>query len=127
VAGVWAVAATAVALIALLDTSDSDAKRTARGAADRNASLERRQQRLGKRLGALDARIGGLAPAVDVSNLEARLGRVEGAATAAKTAVEQARDELTDLGKRVGTLEDAPPSTGVETGSAEPNSSEPPR
>ena len=106
VAGVWAVAATAVALIALLDTSGDNAQKTARGAADQAGSLERRQEQLDKRLDALDTQVEDLAPAGDVSRLQDRLARAEENAAAAKKDAKEASDKLTALGDRVGTLED---------------------
>jgi predicted nucleic acid-binding Zn-ribbon protein len=125
VAGVWAVAATAVALIALFDTSGDDASKTARNAADRTESLQRSQERLGERLDALDTRVGNLAPAGDVSKLENRLERAEKDASAAKKDATMATDNLTDLEDRVGTLEDDSSSNGNATGADEPNADEP--
>ncbi|MBA3359443.1 MAG: hypothetical protein H0U20_08325, partial [Thermoleophilaceae bacterium] len=97
VAGVWAVAATAVALIALLDTSGDDAERTATGAANSATEAREAQGRLDKRLDKLDARLGDLPQAEDVSNLQSRLLKIEGEAKKASTDSGNAEDKVTDL------------------------------
>jgi len=112
VAGVWAVAATAVALIALLDTSGDDAERTATGAASSAAEVRQAQDRLDKRLDELDGRLADLPQADDVSNLQTRLSKIEGDAKKASTDAGNADDKLTDLEDRVKAIEDAPADSG---------------
>ena len=70
VAGVWAVAATAIALIALLDTSDGDAREQADRATARAATTERT---LDRRIDALERRLEDLPRSEDVSELQERL------------------------------------------------------
>ncbi|MEK6229981.1 MAG: hypothetical protein AABM31_11750 [Actinomycetota bacterium] len=108
VAGVWAVAATAVALIALLDTSGDDAERTAAGAVDSATEVREAQGRLDKRLDELDARLGDLPQADDVSNLQTRLSKVEDDSRKASGDAGDAGDKLTALEDRVKALEDKP-------------------
>ena len=81
VAGVWAVAATAVALIALLD--------------DSGRAAERRANETGKRIAAGEQRV------------EARLARLERrlAATPTSGQVQQLRSDVTALERRMDTLE----------------------
>ena len=112
VAGVWAVAATAVALIALLDTSGDDAERTATGAVNSAAEVREAQDGLDKRLDKLDARLGDLPQAKDVSNLQRRLLKIEGESKKASTDAGNAEDKVTDLGDRVKAIEDKPADTG---------------
>jgi len=112
VAGVWAVAATAVALIALLDTSGDDAERTASGAADSAAQVREAQRRMDTRLEQLDIKLGALPRAEDVSSLQTRLGRIEKDTNQAATDEKNVEDKVTDLTGRVKTLEDAPADNG---------------
>ena len=74
VAGVWAVAATAVALIALLDPSGDDAEKRAGGAEERIADIERS---LDRRVEELEGRIDNLPQSADVSKLQDRLAKAE--------------------------------------------------
>ena len=113
VAGVWAVAATAVALIALLDTSGDDAERTAAGAANSATEVRAAQDKLEERLDELDSRLEDVPQAADVSNLQSRLSKVEGDAKKASTDAGNAQDKLTDLEDRVKALEDAPADKGA--------------
>lgn len=116
VAGVWAVAATAVALIALLDTSGDDAERTAAGAVDSATEVREAQRRLDARLDQLDGRLDGLPQADDVSSLQSRIQRIETDAKEAATDAGSADDKVTDLEDRVQSLEDAPADSGGGSG-----------
>ena len=112
VAGVWAVAATAVALIALLDTSGDDAERTATGAANSAAEAREAQDGIRERLDELEARLGDVPQAEDVSSLQTRLSRIEGESKKASTDAGNAQDKLTDLEDRVKAIEDEPADAG---------------
>ena len=113
VAGVWAVAATAVALIALVDTSTEDAEQTAAQATDNASRLAARQRRLGRRLARVESRLEGLAPAGEVTDLADRLGRAEAAASAARNRAGAAAQRLSRLEERVRSLgEGATPVPG---------------
>jgi hypothetical protein len=104
VAGVWAVAATAVALIALLDSSDSDARKEADEAAGR---VTRTERKLGRRLDALETRLEGLPRSEDVSKLQGRLARAETDASKAAESARSADEKVGELEDRVQALEDA--------------------
>ena len=103
VAGVWAVAATAIALIALLDTSDSQAEKDADAATERIVKLQRA---LDGRLDALAGRLAGVARSDDVARLEQRLSRVERSASEAAESSKSADDKAGELEQRVEELED---------------------
>lgn len=115
-----------MALIALLDTSGDDAKKTARGATDRVESLESQQEQLGKRLDEVDTQVEDLAPAGDVSKLQDRLERAEKDASAAEKDAKDASDTLTDIKDRVSTLEDDAAAASDDAGTGDSNGSEPP-
>ena len=103
VAGVWAVAATAIALIALLDTSDSDAQKDADATADRLTKVERA---LDSRLDALEERLDELPQSDDVSKLQGRLARVEKSASDAAESARSADRSSQDLEERISQLEE---------------------
>ena len=112
VAGVWAVAATAIALIALLDDSEGKAERRADDAARRSAAVERDVDR---RIDTLEKRIEALPRSEDVTNLEGRLVKAEKSAADAADDAKSARDKLGDLEDRVKTLEEDAAS-GTDSG-----------
>ena len=103
VAGVWAVAATAIALIALLDTSGSEAEKDADAAADRIVTVERTFDR---RFDALESRLEGLPRSDDVTRLQERLSRVERSASQAAESSKGADEKAADLEDRVKRLEE---------------------
>lgn len=103
VAGVWAVAASAIALITLLDTSDTEAEKDADIAAERAAKVERT---LDGRLDALETRLDELPRRDDVSKLQERLSRVEKSASDAAESSKDAIQTVGDLEDRVSRLEE---------------------
>ena len=106
VAGVWALAATAIAVIALLDDGDDEDAR--RGEARTAAQIARTQRALGERIDTLESRIGNLPQSEDVTRLDNRLKQVqEQASQAARDARagRDAGDRLDDLEGRVEDLE----------------------
>jgi archaellum component FlaC len=110
VAGVWAVAATAVALIALLDTSDGQAEKDADAAANRVAKAERT---LDGRLDALETRLEEVPRSDDVSKLQQRLSRAEKSASDAAESSKGAAEKVGDLEDRVEQLEEDAASGGA--------------
>jgi len=119
VAGIWAVAATAVALIALLDTSKGAAEQRAGAAEDRAAEVEKRATKLDRdqrgfstRIEEVESRLGSLAPLSDVTKLQDRVGRAEENASEANDRVGNAADKANSLEDRVEALEDAPARGG---------------
>ena len=122
VAGVWAVAATAVALIALLDSSKGDTEQRASDAQQRAAEVEKRAIKLDRdqkgfatRIDEVESRLGALAPLTDVSKLQDRVGRAEENASEANDRVGGSSDKVKSLEDRVAALEDAP-DTGAPAG-----------
>ena len=115
VAAVWAVAATAIALIALLDRSDSRAEKDADAAVDRIARSERT---LDGRLDALESRLDDLPQSDDVARLQQRLTRAEKSATDAAQSSKGADEALGDLEDRVNQLEED--ATGDDAGDERP-------
>lgn len=102
VAGVWAVTATAVALIALLDDSGRAAERRANQTAERIAAAE---SRLDRRIGQLDSRLRRLPTSAQVEAVRSQV-------TQAKRSADGTAGEVSRLEDRVTTLEgdaEAPP------------------
>ena len=123
VSGVWAVAATAVALIALLDSSDGKAEARAGDAADRVTRLERRQRALGQRLGVMNSRSKNLASRGDVVKLQLRLSQIQTIAAAASKRAARAVKATSEVDDRVkqfeqalgaARLDPAPPDAGAD-------------
>ena len=115
VAGVWAVAATAIGIIALLDTSGTDAEKQASDASDRAAAVERSVDQQNAQIKALEKRLDDLPQTADVSKLEDRLSAAEDDASKAAEDAKSADEKVTDLEDRVQTLEDES-GTGDGTG-----------
>jgi TolA-binding protein len=110
----WAVAASAIAIIALVDANDSSSagREASRGV---SAELRRVQAQLGNRIDALERRVGGLPTSADVSKLQRRLGKVEDDARHAASHAKDADRRLSGLAQRVKSLEKAPRSSGTST------------
>ncbi len=115
VAGIWAVAATAVALIALLDSSKGDVEQRASDAEQRAGEVEKRVVKLDRgqkgfatRIDEVESRLGALAPLTDVSKLQDRVGRAEENASEANDRVGGSSDKVESLEDRVAALENAP-------------------
>ena len=103
VAGVWAVAATAVALIALLDNDGGDQPRDdgSRVAAD----LGELRRSLDERLGGLEQRVRDAASGEDLQRLDQRLQELEDDVSSASASAADAGDAAEALGNRVDDLE----------------------
>jgi len=125
VAGIWAVAATAVALIALLDSSKGDVEQRAREAQQRAAEVEKRAVKLDRdqkgfatRIDEVESRLGALAPLSDVSKLQDRVGRAEENASEANDRAGNSSDKVNSVEDRVAALENAP-DRGATTGESD--------
>lgn len=105
VAGVWAVAASAIAVIALLEARSEDEPKGPRAAT--GSQLARVRDDLNKRIDELEQRIGQLPTGDDVRKLERRLKRVEDAASDTRGDVRKVRSDLDDLTTRVQDVEQA--------------------
>jgi septal ring factor EnvC (AmiA/AmiB activator) len=115
VAGVWAVAATAIAVIALVtanqDESEEIGARTA-------SQIGRVQRTLNERLDQIEQRLDELAPAEDVTRLDNRLQKVEQTASRTADRLGNVADDVDDLQSRVEQLEqqaETTPEAGTDT------------
>jgi TolA-binding protein len=117
VAAVWATAATAIAVIALIAVDDAreDNTKVGRRSARTTAQIADAQRRLNQRIDDLEDRLDGLASADDVSNLSRRLGRIEGADDRTSDQLEEMTGSVEDLESRVESLEQASPDGADNT------------
>jgi len=111
VAGVWAVAATALAVFALIEANKEDDTARTQAAGE----LGRVQRQLNDRIDGLESRIDDLPTSDDVSKLDDRLKQVEEGADRTSTDVERLGNRLDDLESRVDELEQAQQQQGTET------------
>jgi TolA-binding protein len=116
VAGIWAVAATALGVIALIEANKDDSADQTKAAGE----LGRVQRQLNSRIDDLESRIDDLPTSDDVSKLDGRLKTVEddadkSAAAADKLSgrVDGLEGQVDDLETRVEELESS--DTGTET------------
>jgi TolA-binding protein len=96
VAGVWAVAATAIAVIALIAANQEEDSGNDNAATP--AQVERVQRDLNDRIDDLEGRLDELPQSEDVARLDDRLKKVE--SDTGKTS-----DQITDLSNQLGELE----------------------
>jgi TolA-binding protein len=96
VAGVWAVAATAIAVIALIAANREEDTGNDRAATP--AQVERVQRDLSEQIDDLEGRLDDLPQSEDVARLDDRLKKVE--SDTGKTS-----DQITDLSNQLGELE----------------------
>ena len=113
VTGVWAVAATALAVIALITANRDDSDEIGAQTASQIGQVQRQ---LTERLDDIESRLDDLAPASDVTRRDNRLKKVENAATKESTRLDQTRDDVDDLQTRVDELEQAAESGADTTG-----------
>jgi septal ring factor EnvC (AmiA/AmiB activator) len=112
VTGVWAVAATALAVFALIQANQEDEA----GREEARGELGRVQRQLNDRIDGLEQQIEGLPSSEDISNLEDRLAQVEDDASRANQDVERLAGRLDDLEGRVDQLEqEQPDEAGTNT------------
>jgi septal ring factor EnvC (AmiA/AmiB activator) len=115
VTGVWAVAASAIAIIALLESS-KDEPAGPRGVSA--AQLGRVQQNLDRRIDRLVSLVDKLPRSSDVAKLERRLKRVEDGAAGTRDDVKALSGDVDDLEQRVEDLEQQSSSEGTGTETA---------
>jgi chromosome segregation ATPase len=101
VAAVWAVAATALGVIALLEANKDDNADQTRAAGE----LGRVQSQLNSRLDDLESRIDELPTSDDVSKLDGRLKTVEDKVDKSTTATDRLGGRVDDLEGRMDDLE----------------------
>jgi septal ring factor EnvC (AmiA/AmiB activator) len=111
VTAVWAVAATALAVLAFLEANeDDDAARTQAA-----GELGRVQRDLNERIDELESRIDELPASEDVSNLDDRLGELEGRVDQVQSGNERLSGRVDDLETRVEELEQSSAEQPTET------------
>jgi TolA-binding protein len=101
VAAVWAVAATALGVIALLKANEDDSADQTRAAGE----LGRVQKQLNSRIDDLESRIDELPTSDDVSKLDGRLKTVEDKVDKNTTATDRLGSRVDDLEGRVDDLD----------------------
>ena len=101
VAGVWAVAATAVALIALLDDDDTEPARDTSG----TAAATRVERSLGRRIDELESQVEDADSSEDLRRLDRRLQQLEDDVSQAGDDARRARESSEELGTRLDDLE----------------------
>jgi len=103
VAAVWAVAATALGVFALIEANKQDDAAQTQAAGE----LGRVQRELNDRIDELESRVDELPTSDDVRKLESRINDVEDASDKAATNVERLGNRVDDLEGRVDDLEQA--------------------
>jgi TolA-binding protein len=117
VAGVWAAAATAIAVIALIQANkDDDTEKLGEQTA---AQIGRVQEDLNQRLDQIEQRLDDLAPAEDVTRLDNRLKKVEESTSKATERLDTIADDVDDLQTRVEDLESSAGTDTTETDTTE--------
>jgi peptidoglycan hydrolase CwlO-like protein len=112
VALAWAIAASAIAIIALLNAQDSGDEPPARTTPDLTPRVEKLEQDTNDRLDAFSRRLNDRAAAGDIQKLDRRLQQAEEEASQAgedvgdqADALEQLQTDVEDLQQRVDELE----------------------
>jgi peptidoglycan hydrolase CwlO-like protein len=103
VAGVWAVAASAIAIIALLKANDNEPKNTPNAVT--GSQLAGVQRDLDQRIDDVEKQIKDMPTSDDVSKLDDRLKAVEKKADGATSDIKATRSDLSDLKKQVDDLQ----------------------
>jgi septal ring factor EnvC (AmiA/AmiB activator) len=103
VAGIWAVAATALAVFALIEANQEDDAARTQAAGE----LGRVQRGLNDRIDDLESRVDELPTSDDLSKLDGRIKDLENASDKAATDTERIAGRLDDLESRVDDLEQA--------------------
>jgi TolA-binding protein len=103
VTAVWAVAATALGVIALIEANESDEEGRTQSASD----LARVQKNLNSRIDDLESRVDELPTSDDLSRLDGRIKDLETKADRTTSDVDKLNNRLDDLEGRVDDLEPA--------------------
>jgi septal ring factor EnvC (AmiA/AmiB activator) len=111
VAAVWAIAATALGVLALIEANKEDDAARTRAAGE----LGRVQRALNERIDDLESRVDELPTSDDLSKLDGRIKDIEDAADKAATDTKRLGNRLDDLETRVDDLEQAQESQGTDT------------
>ena len=111
VTGAWAVAATAIAVIALIAANKDDTAEAERQSARTAGQVEAVERQLNERIDDLEQRTDELPQSEDVGDLDNRLKRLETRAGRTSDQVEQLSGRLDELEQQVEALEQAPTDT----------------
>jgi uncharacterized protein HemX len=111
VAGVWAAAATAIGIIALVQANKDDSAEIGAQTANQVGKVQRD---LNNRLDDIEKQLDGLAPASDIARLDKRLKQVEDDASKAGVQLEKVSGRVDDLENRVDDVE-SQQSSGTNT------------
>ena len=103
VAGIWAVAATAIAVFALIEANEEDDTARTQAAGE----LGRVQRQLNDRIDDLESRIDDLPTSDDLSKLDDRIKDIENGADRTSTNIARLGGRLDDVESRVDELEQA--------------------
>jgi septal ring factor EnvC (AmiA/AmiB activator) len=114
VAGVWAVAASAIAIIALLTANDDSNKNSPRAVT--GSQLSGVQRDLDERIDALEKQIKTLPSSSDVSKLDSRLKAVENKSDSTASDLKAERKDVDALKKRVDDVEQQQQQAGAGNG-----------
>ena len=112
VAAVWAVAATALGVFALIEANKED---DTSGQTQAAGDLARVQKNLSDRIDELESRIDDLPSSDDVSNLDGRVKDVESKADGTSSDVDKLNTQVDDLEQRVEELESNQSQTNTTT------------
>jgi uncharacterized coiled-coil protein SlyX len=113
VAIVWAVAATAIAVIALVEANRFNEEELNARTADQIREVQRG---LENRIDDLESRIGELPTSEDITDLDNRLGEVEDRVGTTSDQLDRLSGRLDDLDQRVEELEQTETSAQTDTG-----------
>lgn len=122
VAGIWAVAASAIAVIALLEARKEEEPKGPKAVT--GSQLRSAQDELNQRIDDLESQIGALPTSGDVRKLETRLKRVEDAASDTRGDVKKLRSDLDDLSGRVDDVEQAQEDAAADDTNTDTNTTE---
>jgi septal ring factor EnvC (AmiA/AmiB activator) len=111
VTAVWAIAATALGVFALIEANKNDDAAKSRSAGE----LTRLQRDLNNRIDDLESRIDELPTSDDLRKLENRVNDVEDAADKTRADSKQLQSDLDELTKRVDEVEQQQESAGTQT------------
>ena len=111
VAGVWAVAATALGVIALIQANKDDDSGKTQSAAD----LARVQKNLSNRIDDLESRVDDLPTSDDLSKLDGRIKDVEKKVDSTGSDIDKLNGRVDDLESRVDDLESSSNQTQTNT------------
>jgi hypothetical protein len=103
VAGVWAVAATAIAVLAFVEARDAKNETSSRAT---QADIDRVRDRLREDIDDLGVRVDALPTQAEVDGLDTRVRKAQREATKAGNDASDAKDDASKASTKVGDLED---------------------